>query len=150
MSPSLATLRRLVLAIVVAVLAAVLAVLSLVVDQIPLWVPAIGIAVLVVVLGLGWVLIGRNARSWGYAEHEEDLYLTHGVMFRELVVVPYGRMQYVDVNAGPLDQLFGVASVHLHTASPGTSARIPGLPKAEAARLRDRLTSLGEAQAAGL
>jgi membrane protein YdbS with pleckstrin-like domain len=59
-------------------------------------------------------------------------------------------MQYVDVTSGPLEQLFGIASVHLHTASTRTSARIPGLPKEEAARLRDRLTSLGQAQAAGL
>jgi hypothetical protein len=59
-------------------------------------------------------------------------------------------MQYVDVQSGPLERLFEIAAVHLHTASPGTSARIPGLPAAEAARLRDRLTSLGEAQAAGL
>jgi membrane protein YdbS with pleckstrin-like domain len=59
-------------------------------------------------------------------------------------------MQYVDVQAGPLEQAYKVASVHLHTASPGTSARIPGLPTAEAARLRDRLTALGESQAAGL
>ena len=71
-------------------------------------------------------------------------------MFRELVVVPYGRMQYVDVRSGPLEQLYGIASVHLHTASPGTSARIPGLPAGEAARLRDRLTALGQSQAAGL
>ena len=40
--------------------------------------------------------------------------------------------------------------MQLHTASPGTSAHIPGLPAEEAARLRDRLTALGEAQAAGL
>jgi membrane protein YdbS with pleckstrin-like domain len=71
-------------------------------------------------------------------------------MFRTLVVVPYGRMQFVDVQAGPVEQLAGIASVHLHTASPGTSARIPGLPAEEAARLRDRLTAMGESWAAGL
>ena len=98
----------------------------------------------------GWWLVGRNARWWGYAEREDELYIKHGALFRTLVVVPYGRMQYVDVQAGPLEQAFKIASVHLHTASPGTSARIPGLPAAEAARLRDRLTSLGESQAAGL
>jgi membrane protein YdbS with pleckstrin-like domain len=59
-------------------------------------------------------------------------------------------MQYVDVQAGPLEQVFKIASVHFHTATPHTSARIPGLPAAEAARLRDRLTALGESQAAGL
>jgi membrane protein YdbS with pleckstrin-like domain len=38
----------------------------------------------------------------------------------------------------------------MRTASPSTQASIPGLPSAEAARLRDRLTERGEAQAAGL
>ena len=107
-----------------------------------------------VVLGVGfvfgWVLIGRNAQYWAYAERDEDLYIRHGAMFRELVVVPYGRMQYVDITSGPVEQLYGISTVHLHTASPRTSARIPGLPSQDAARLRDRLTSLGEAQAAGL
>ena len=60
------------------------------------------------------------------------------------------RMQYVDVQAGPLDRAYGLARVQLHTAAPGTSAHIPGLPADEAARLRDRLTAAGEAQAAGL
>ena len=104
----------------------------------------------VVAAATGWVLVGRNARWWGYAERDEDLYVKHGALFRRLVVVPYGRMQYVDVQSGPLERAFRVATVHLHTASPHTSARIPGLPAAEAARLRDRLTSLGESQAAGL
>ena len=49
-----------------------------------------------------------------------------------------------------IDRAYGIARIQLHTASPGTSAHIPGLPADEAARLRDRLTSLGEAQAAGL
>jgi membrane protein YdbS with pleckstrin-like domain len=71
-------------------------------------------------------------------------------MFRSMVVVPYGRMQYVDVEAGPLDRKLGLAKVQLHTASVGTDAQIPGLPPDEAARLRDRLASRGEARLAGL
>jgi hypothetical protein len=59
-------------------------------------------------------------------------------------------MQFVDVQAGPLERRYGLATVQLHTASPATDARIPGLPHAEAARLRDRLAALGEARAAGL
>ena len=73
-----------------------------------------------------------------------------GVMFRSLVVVPYGRMQYVDVTAGPLARIFKIASVQLHTAAMGTDASIDGLTPAEAARLRDRLASRGEARLAGL
>jgi membrane protein YdbS with pleckstrin-like domain len=147
-SPQLATMRRVVLGVLVG-LALVALTVVVVVMGFSAWVllPA---GVLLAALALGWLLIGRNARAWGYAERDEDLYIKHGVMFRELVAVPYGRMQYVDVTSGPLEQLFGIASVHLHTASSRTSASIPGLPKEEAARLRDRLTSLGEAQAAGL
>ncbi len=148
-SPALARMRH-VLVVLVAVLVLVVLVVLALVLALPL-VVWLSLAVVVVALSaLAWVLAGRNARRWGYAERDEDLYVRHGVMFRTLVVVPYGRMQYVDVHAGPLEQLFRIASVHLHTASPGTSARIPGLPASEAARLRDRLTSLGEAQAAGL
>ena len=106
--------------------------------------------VLLALAGFGWWVIGRNARAWGYAERDEDLYIKHGALFRELVAVPYGRMQFVDITAGPLEQLYGIASVRLHTASPRTNARIPGLPADEAAWLRDRLTDLGESQAAGL
>ncbi|MEP7091219.1 MAG: PH domain-containing protein [Nocardioidaceae bacterium] len=147
-SPALARLRRTLLVSVVVVLLLALVALGLLWS--PRWVPVV-VGVLVVAAGAaGWVVIGRNARWWGYAERDADLYIKHGAMFRRLVVVPYGRMQYVDVHAGPLEQMFKMASVHLHTASPGTSARIPGLPAAEAARLRDRLTSLGETQAAGL
>ena len=116
----------------------------------PSWLLVVVMPGVVVLAVVGWVVVGRNARAWGYAERDEDLYITHGATYKELVVVPYGRMQFVDITAGPLEQVYGIASVRLHTASPGTSARIPGLPKDEAARLRDRLTALGETQAPGL
>lgn len=148
-SPALARMRHTVLA-VGTVVAALVVVVGLLLLGAPVWLPVLLLVVLLALAAWGWVVVTRNARWWGYAERDEDLYIKHGAVFRALVVVPYGRMQYVDVQAGPLEQAFKIASVHLHTASPGTSARIPGLPAAEAARLRDRLTSLGEAQAAGL
>jgi membrane protein YdbS with pleckstrin-like domain len=99
-----------------------------------------------------WValLVPRQVRAIGYAEREQDLLVRKGVLFRTLVVVPYGRMQFVDVQSGPLARALGIAQVQLHTASPGTDASIPGLPPEEAARLRDRLAALGEARLAGL
>ena len=97
-----------------------------------------------------WRFAGRRYRSWGYVEREDDLLVRRGVMFARLSVVPYGRMQFIDVTAGPLERAFGLATVRLHTAAAATDARIPGLDREEAARLRDRLAELGEAQAAGL
>jgi len=111
------------------------------------WIP---IGVLVVLLAwLGW-LIPRQVSSIGYAERDEDLLIRKGILFRQLTLVPYGRMQYVDVQAGPLDRWAKVAKVQLHTASAQTDAAIPGLPPEEASRLRDRLTERGEARLAGL
>jgi membrane protein YdbS with pleckstrin-like domain len=107
-------------------------------------------AVAVVVATLLWRFAGRRYRSWGYVEREDDLLVRRGVMFARLSVVPYGRMQFIDVTAGPLERAFGLATVRLHTAAAATDARIPGLEREEAARLRDRLAELGEAQAAGL
>ncbi|MFE9998757.1 PH domain-containing protein [Streptomyces avermitilis] len=98
----------------------------------------------------GWVMLGRNWRSWRYAERADDLLISRGVLFREETVVPYGRMQLVEVTSGPVERHFGLASVQLHTAAAATDARIPGLDPAEAERLRDRLTELGQARSAGL
>jgi hypothetical protein len=112
---------------------------------------AYGFAVAALVLGaIALPVVGRRYRSWGYAEREEDLLVRRGVMFARLSVVPYGRMQFIDVTAGPLERTFGLATVRLHTAAASTDARIPGLEREEAARLRDSLAELGESQAAGL
>jgi hypothetical protein len=112
---------------------------------------AYGFAAAALIVGaLLWRFVGRRYRSWGYAERKEDLLIRRGVMFARLSVVPYGRMQFIDVTAGPLERAFGLATVRLHTAAASTDARIPGLEREEAARLRDSLAELGESQAAGL
>lgn len=147
-SPKLAGLRRLTAGISFGVLGlAAAALLGLVLGW---WYAALPVVVAAGLFAWSWVLIGRNQRSWKYAEREDELLVSHGVMFRELVVVPYGRMQFVDVTAGPLERSFGLATVELHTATPSTDAKIPGLTPDEAARLRDRLSELGQAQAWGL
>lgn len=146
-SPRLITVRLIGLGIWVLVIAVAITVPAVLVGRWWLWVLLCGW------LGLGLamaVVVPRQVRSWGYAEREDDLLIRHGVMARSLVVVPYGRMQYVDVQAGPLDRAFDLAKVQLHTASAGTDASIPGLTPAEASRLRDRLASRGESQLAGL
>jgi membrane protein YdbS with pleckstrin-like domain len=147
-SPRLRSLRRTLLVIWLGIGAVTALVLLGIFLSWLLVIPVLAVAG--VVFAWGWVLAGRNWASWGYAERADDLLVTHGVLFKELVVVPYGRMQFVDVTAGPMDRRFGIAKVELHTASTATDAVIPGLTPEEAERLRDRLAALGEARAAGL
>ena len=114
------------------------------------WAWLLGIGVMVVLtIWRVWVTV-RAVRAWGYAERDNDLLVRHGLLVRRLSIVPYARMQYVDVTAGPLERAFGLATVQLHTAAAASDARVPGLPPDEAARLRDRLTALGEDRAEGL
>ena len=109
------------------------------------------VAALLLVLGVvADLTLGRRVRAWAFTERGDDLVVRRGVMFRRLSVVPYGRMQFIDVTAGPLERLFGLATVRLHTAAAASDARIPGLSGEDAASLRDQLASLGEARLAGL
>ncbi|GAA4605724.1 PH domain-containing protein [Actinoallomurus liliacearum] len=110
----------------------------------------IWLALVLAACAVSWVVAELSYRSWGFAERADDLLVTHGFFVRHLVVVPYGRMQYVDVTAGLLEQWLGVATVRLHTAAAATDARIPGLPARDAAILRDRLAQKGESRSIGL
>ena len=98
---------------------------------------------------LSW-FVRRRYRAWRYQERHEDLIVARGVMVQRLSVVPYGRMQFVEVTAGPVERLFHLSTIKLHTAAAASDARIPGLETSEASRLRDRLTELGESMAAGM
>lgn len=101
--------------------------------------------------GLLWErFLARRVAAWGYAERDDDLMVRRGVMIRRQSVIPYGRMQYIDVTAGPVERSLGLATLRMHTAAAASDARIPGLDAAEAARLRDQLAARGEAMAAGL
>ena len=146
-SPRLLHVRRLEVAAVTLVVAAIAGVVGV------LAFGAVGGAAVAVVLVSGLVaetFVRRRVRAWGYAERDDDLLVQRGVLFSRLSVVPYGRMQFIDVTAGPIERSFGLATVRLHTAAAASDARIPGLSREEAARLKDRLAELGESQAAGL
>jgi membrane protein YdbS with pleckstrin-like domain len=116
----------------------------------PVW-PAVALPAAALLLAL-WrlVLIPRQVRSIGYAEREDDLLIRRGIFFQRTLVLPYGRMQYVDIAVGPVERQLGLCTLKLHTAAAATSAEIPGLPASEGARLREQLSARGEARLAGL
>ena len=147
-SPRLLTLRRLEVAGLTVIAAIACAVVA---ERREGGLLPVGIAAGCVIVGLlAERFVARRFRAWAYAEREDDLLVRRGVLFARLSVVPYGRMQFIDVAAGPLERSFGLATLKMHTAAAASDARIPGLTVAEAARLRDRLAELGEAQAAGI
>lgn len=148
-SPKLVTARRISLTFL-AIPDIALIVILFVIPGIPPFVPVAVLVISFVGFVWAWWLIGRRVRSYAYSERSDDLLVSSGILFRRLVIVPYGRMQLVDVKAGPIDRALGVTTVQLHTAAATTDATIPGLEPEVAAALRDRLARRGETRSAGL
>lgn len=148
LSPRFWMARQVLLAAVAGPVLLVSAVVSGLLAPLPLTLAIV--AGLLVLTAATWIGLRGRYRSWSYREREDDLIVSRGLLVRRLSVVPYGRMQFLDVTAGPIDRWFGLATVQLHTAAATSDAQIPGLDLAEAERLRDRLAALGEARGAGL
>jgi membrane protein YdbS with pleckstrin-like domain len=110
---------------------------------------AVAAAILAVAVWVS-VLISRQVRAIGYAEGPEEFLIRRGILVATCSVIPYGRLQYVDVNAGPLARRLGLATLDMHTAAVGVNVTIPGLPADAAAGLRERLVARGEARMTGL
>lgn len=99
--------------------------------------PAAGVALVGVPLA---ALVPQwRYRRWRFALRSDDLWIRQGVIWRSTSVIPYARLQFVDTTQGPLDRLFGLAQLVVHTAAPGTSGRLPGLDAADAEVLREKL-----------
>ena len=109
------------------------------------WAVAVGAAFVV-----SWFVAGAFRRSWGFVEAQSELYLTYGVLLRQLVVVPYGRMQVVDMTADILEQALGIATVRIRTAASTADTKVLGLPLEQAVQLRGRLAARSESFSTGL
>ncbi|MBW4042988.1 MAG: PH domain-containing protein [Acidobacteria bacterium] len=107
---------------------------------------AIDVALTVVRL----VIAPRRVRSIGWILRDDDLVVRRGILLSRLVAVPYGRMQLVDVNRGPVARLLGLAELRLVTAAASSDVTLPGLPEPEAAGLRDALVARAEERRVGL
>lgn len=116
----------------------------------PLWLQILVIGGLTLWAVVDLILVPRRVRAIGYHERADDLLIRRGLLWQRVVAVPYGRLQYVDIEAGPIMRKLGLCTVQLKTASAATDATIPGAVRAEGARLRDELAARGQARLAGL
>ena len=117
---------------------------SLVVDRLVLAdLPVAGLAPLLVGLlavgGIG-VFPARTYRRLGFAIDSSLLRVVRGWLFHTDTIVPLVRVQHIDVTSGPIDKLFGTASLVVHTAGTHNSVVVlPGLAPARAAEMRETM-----------
>lgn len=113
------------------------------------WIALAGVVLVLLWLWFLWFL-PRQVAAISWAELPEELAIRKGRLWRSMVTIPYGRIQYVDLSSGPLKRRKGLTDLSVNTASPASSGDLPGLPVDVAEELRVRLSAHGEAQRAGL
>ena len=97
-------------------------------------------AVLVTLLAIIAITIApqRIYRQLGYCLTERLLRVVRGWMFHTDTIVPFVRVQHLDVTRGPIEKLFGTATLVVHTAGTHNSiVTVPGLLPDRAAEIRD-------------
>ncbi|MGO1167968.1 MAG: PH domain-containing protein [Janibacter sp.] len=145
-SPQLAVVRRVTATATLAPLAVAGIVVAIVITP---WLAAVPVALLAIWVWAMW-LIPRQVAAISWAELPEEVAIRKGRVWRSMVTIPYGRIQYVDLSSGPYKRAKGLADISVNTASPASSGDLPGLPVEVAEDLRVRLSARGEAQRAGL
>jgi uncharacterized protein len=100
-----------------------------------------GAVMLITLLLLIFVPMRRyNAR--GYRMTADRLRVVRGVLWHHDTVVPFGRVQHIDLDQGPIERFFGIARLTLHTAGThNASVQLPGLGADRAREIREEIRS---------
>jgi membrane protein YdbS with pleckstrin-like domain len=100
----------------------------------------IGVVLVALELAYAVLLIDLRYRAWRYAVRPHDVLVCYGVIWRTRRCVPRLRIQHVDIEAGPINRMFGLVQLSLFTAGTVAAvATIPGLRPEEAEALREAL-----------
>ena len=87
-----------------------------------------------------FVLPHRIYRRWGYDMGSEQLRVLRGFLWRTDTIVPFNRIQHIDVAQGPLQRSFGLSTLIVHTAGTHNSiVTLPGLATADAETMRETI-----------
>lgn len=95
-------------------------------------------------IGLSGIIVApdRIYKRLGYALDTRLLRTVRGWLFHTDTVVPFVRVQHIDVTRGPLDKMFGTATLVVHTAGTHNSiVTLPGLSPERAAEIREAIRS---------
>ena len=128
------------------------------------WVVTLGVALAVVLatdaVAVRWWMVAIAAvlvavsvlvvPQWRYLVHRWEVTATAvhtqtGWWSRERRIAPMSRIQTVDYAEGPVERLFGLASVTVTTASAAGALSIAGLRRDRARQLVDELTLRADA-----
>ncbi|MDY7097316.1 MAG: PH domain-containing protein [Pseudomonadota bacterium] len=107
------------------------------------WPVPFGVLIGLVVLIAIAFIIRLPARRWqarGYNMSADRLRVVRGILWRSDTIVPFGRVQHIDVDQGPIERALDIATITLHTAgNHNASVHLPGLNHAIATQIREEI-----------
>jgi membrane protein YdbS with pleckstrin-like domain len=124
--------------VVAVVVGAILVALGLAGEDTGAAIPA-GVAFALVGTGFALVWSRLEWARWTWAATDHALELRHGVIAKDASLVPFHRIQQIDLHRDPIERMLGLSTLILRTAAATTDARIPGVASDEAETLRHRL-----------
>ena len=102
-----------------------------------------GAIIVPVLLAAAWMILRvplRRHAARGYDMGTDRLRVVRGLWFHSDTVVPFGRVQHIDLRQQPLERAFGLATLTVHTAGThNSSVSLPGLAQADAAAMREAI-----------
>jgi len=102
-----------------------------------------GVFVIPVLLVAAFLVIRiplRRYHARGYDMGADRLRVVKGILFRSDTVVPFGRIQHIDVHQGPLQRIYAISSLIVHTAGThNSSVLLPGLGDQTALEMREEI-----------
>ena len=98
------------------------------------------VPILIVYIFFAFIVPARKYRHWGYHMGADRLRIVRGYMFYRDTVVPFGRIQHIDVDQGPIDRRYDLATLTVHTAgNHNSTVALPGLLHADALAMRETI-----------
>ncbi len=104
-----------------------------------------GVIIIPVLIIAGYLILvvpARKFQRWGYHMGTDRIRIVRGYLFYSDTIVPFGRVQHIDVEQGPIQRPYGIATLTLHTAgNHNSTVSLPGLLHSDALIMRDTIRS---------
>ncbi|TXE17926.1 PH domain-containing protein [Psychroflexus gondwanensis] len=109
-------------------------------EPVPIWIPIVVLAILSFVLALRATEIEKGFPLRLFGIRQYDIIYQSGFFYFTETVIPYNRIQHLEIKQGPLSRFFNLYSLRLYTAGASSGDLIiDGLDKETAQKLKAKV-----------
>jgi uncharacterized protein len=105
--------------------------------QFPTWLIVAAFSASIGLAAFSTWFVFASHKYYGYALREHDLLFKQGMFWQSVVMIPFNRIQHIEIHRNPVERKLNLASLKLFSAG-GIAAdmKIHGLPHQKAAEIR--------------